>query len=230
MFLAIMSNTESPQEDSNSLSAFLGQLQTPTKRELTRGMRSLASLNAETIDRVAEFTVRETLSNMDVNAERLASENDIPLEASASIIPALPSLIAIVSTRAETTDELVAGMIATGILDEDVAVATSQVVKRLVAVRAELKTEMRNAQLANETLPSFASLSTAIDLRLGFKGNDIEAAVPVLLVRLYSDSDSNNDFYFQAKAADVRFIISKLNSAVKKLEAAQIWATGRASE
>ncbi|WP_426608515.1 hypothetical protein [Bradyrhizobium sp. McL0616] len=98
--------------------------------------------------------------------------------------------------------------------------AVSWTLRETIGSTADWNSAFDLRKLANETLPSLAAFDVSIDLRLGFREDVLEHAVPVALVHLDTDG-TGQEIWFQAARADVEMMLHELQTALRRIELAE---------
>jgi hypothetical protein len=117
----------------------------------------------------------------------------------------------------ESVSDVVAAFQAAEVMTEEQAPASTQFIARLSDTRDERALFAR--RLTRAVLPSFKNVRSVVDLRAGFKEEDIAFLVPVLVTRIRTDTEE--ELTFQLDTSQLRSLIGELQQVLKRMEAAE---------
>ncbi len=190
------------------------------QRTARKGFAVASSISPEERKTFLDLLNRTMVSGAaTVDLDVLSGITDLTSRDAGSVLSAFSVLVGLLGRGKFGVEELVQGA-----RDVLFAVDDEPVVRAVAASIAEGRGEWKRAveqrSLAAETLPALTAFEVSVDLRLGFKNNDIEDAVSVALIHL--DTDANNqEVWLQMTRGDVQTVIEKLNNTLKQMDAAQ---------
>ena len=82
---------------------------------------------------------------------------------------------------------------------------------------------MKRSSVSDQVLPSFYDMDVAVDMRLGFSGDNVEIAVPVAVFHIDTDAE-DRQLWFQCSKQQLASIRDEINEALKKMDMAESWA------
>jgi hypothetical protein len=218
-----------PPMTSLPLQQALAEIPAHMRSQLEEGFRTIAALDRSQIDALARTVADHIGALGEVDTDQLASELGLDEDSLSSAITATSMTVAFISSWKETPDELVSGLIKASFLRDTDRSTLTHFVETISSKRTEIKKALNLRSLAEETLPAFRDFDTSIDMRLDFRKDQIETAVPVLLVHLRTDLPQER-LFFQMTKSDVQQLVEQLKRTLLQLESAEKWATERAQK
>jgi hypothetical protein len=208
---------ESPKEE---LARRIGEYPKEALPYFNQGFVSASKLSEETrrlvlAEVIASF--KRGTRRLDGAALRpLTKLNDREVEQLASVYSLV---IGLLSESSATTEDFIAS--AKGILFLPEQESTAQLIAASVcASRQEIRLTVDRAQLAGEILPSLFVFDIAVDIRIRVVDGEVKTFVPVAIVHLDTDADSE-EVWFQMSRGDVEDTISKLTNALDDMKLAE---------
>lgn len=213
------------EDGSLALKEILSDMPLQVRTMMTRGFGALGSLTKDQLDLLSKRIAENVSTAADIDVATLAKGLGIPQDSAAAIVSAATLLVALITTRNEPAQDVINELVDAGLVSSDGTAAAVQLAALLDRDREGLKRSVQLGSLATQTLPSFRSLFTSIDLRLGFKAGSVELVVPTVVAHLVTD-DNGSDSFFQLSKADVAKLIEQLSRIAADIEAAEAWSTG----
>ncbi len=219
-----------PVSDPAALPQLFSSIPAGPKSFLRDGFQHLAAVNAEirakAIKLAADLIVESggPYSSYEMVVADFAAKLNMEEERAGTLLSAVSFTLAIISTADITptqfADEAVNGLE----LPADTKTVVVQVAEHAAAGKAVVMEASRLAELANENLPSLAYFGTSIDLRLGFEKSTVAAAVPVLVVHIHTDVDSEEPLSFQMTRRQLEGVVEDLKKALERMKSAELLA------
>ena len=130
-------------------------------------------------------------------------------------------LVAIITRRQDTVQEVMRAAQEGQFLEPADVSTAAAFAQAILQDRKTVALAVERARIGVEVLPSFESLMTTTDVRLGFDKDRISVAVPVVVA--YIDTDSEAHLRFQLTKGQLERLIGQLENAKRELEAAEQW-------
>jgi len=196
------------------------------RAQVTAGFRAFAKLSIEKQTLVAQQIIEKLNTDRETDVEDFASTSGLPIDETVPILPTATLLLALISSRSDSTDEMLSSFKEIGFLDTGTEEGAARLLDYLVSRRNDIKRSMRISEIEDELIPSFSALHTSVEVRLKFRDDKVVASVPVALAHLHTDK-KGTEIYFQFTRADVRSLIRQLETLSKKLAVAERWNSER---
>lgn len=197
-----------------------------TKELMRAGFRRIAALDNRQIEILAHEAIDHIDSLEEIDPDQLAAQLGVGPSDLYYAISAISLSVALISSRTDPVSEITDRMVKAGLFDDPTRASISRFLEMLANRRAEIAKSISLRGLADETLPAFKGFEASVDVRLGFKKDQIEAIVPVLLVHLRTDLDSAK-LFFQMSKADVHRLAEQLRQFASRMDQAEEWAGER---
>jgi len=125
-------------------------------------------------------------------------------------------------------EEFFASAVKAEIIPQNLVSKIRPFVDTVVAESAQIGRVIRRAALPAQVLPYMSDVEVAVDLRMAFEEEAVLEAVPVAIVHIDTDADGE-EIWFQASIQQMRQLKNDVEEAIKRMEAADAWSTGRGS-
>ncbi|MEZ2347205.1 hypothetical protein [Terriglobus sp. RCC_193] len=204
------------------LKDFLADAPAQIKPYLKRGFTALGSLTDKQVTILADLMKESVDQSGEVDIEDLSSKVGIEPEVANVLTTATSLLIALTLSREEEPDAIATELLDSGLANPECREVVTRLLQSLHDDKGSIKHSSELNDLANDILPSFKSFETTLDMRLRFKGSEIDLFVPVIVASLRTDFSRSNSF-FQMTKSDVSRLIEQLEKLRNQIEAAERW-------
>jgi hypothetical protein len=214
-------------EGQTPLSKLFSEMPTPVREFIRGGFSVVASLPVSAHPHLLRAIMKSAQENRPASDQQLANSLNVSVEDATKATAAVGMFSAIASSRKETTEELLQGMIDSGIVSAPDKPALLLLVPAIKDIGPAIQTAISRTRLADAVLPSFEDFEVVLDIRLG-DDEGVEVYIPVAIAFLKTDANDQR-LWFQLTKSDVEGLIEELNSLLKKFKKADELATKLAS-
>jgi hypothetical protein len=151
--------------------------------------------------------------------EQLAKTLNIPVEEATGAVAALALFSALTSTGDETSENVLQGMIDSGLIADSIKPAMQRLLPKITQLKPSVTKAVTRQRLIDAVLPSFEDFDAEMDIRIGGKEH-AGLAVPVAVALLDTDARDQR-LWFQLTREDVESLIEKLNELLKRFKEAE---------
>jgi hypothetical protein len=215
-----------PSLPSYPLEQALAEISGNAKTHMREGFSRIAAFDHRQVELLAREAVEHIDSILELDTDQLAVELGIDADEVDYAVSATSLTVALISSRKESADDITDKLVKVGLVENSAAANVANYVRIIGLRRADIKKAIDLRNLTDETLPAFRGFEASVDLRLGFKKDQIDAVVPVLLVHLRTDLDSAR-LFFQMNRSDVVRLADELKQLASRLDQAEKWANER---
>jgi hypothetical protein len=188
-----------------------------------RGFRLLSTIGPEHYRRL----IRTAAENLETGhlpgqtASQLAPAMKLSENEAISLLGTASFIVSVFTQRSEIPEDFIKSAEDAGVLEQQDIPAMRGFCEAVLSERDNLTVTVERARLGAQVLPSFEGLSITTDVRLGFKDDRVDLAIPVVVALLRTDSSKN--LWFQLTKEQLSELISRLQVAMGNLEKAERW-------
>jgi hypothetical protein len=121
-----------------------------------------------------------------------------------------------------TAEEFLGQAVKTRLIEQSLVPGLEPFINTIVSERSVISKAIRRSALPAQVFPYFSDIEIAVDLRMGFDGDEVAEAVPIALVHIDTDT-SASEIWFQCSKQQMMQLKNDIDAAVKKMEAADTW-------
>ena len=209
---------------SDGTSGLFSGLPSKAQTQVKSGLRVIARMSEDSLAKLADH-VKKAVGLKHPPFEKYATLLNISRSEAVDVLSAAMATLAFISQNEISADAFGQRAVDERVIDAGDKTAVSNFVQALLDQNILLREEVERSRISTLFLPSFVSLEAIIDVRLRFKEADVQAAVPVAVVRLRTEDErAEEEAMFQVTSVGIEEIIEQLQKANHQLQAAEEWA------
>jgi hypothetical protein len=158
--------------------------------------------------------------------EKIATEIGVKEDDLTPLVAAVTMVCVTLSSGEETPESLVNAAIGAKIVSDAQKDVLLEFAKIVAQARSRMKEAMLRSNIASRVLPALTEFSTAVDVRLSFKREEIVNSVPVVVAHVDTDT-AEQELWFQMSKSQLKFLIENLQDTLRRLELAEAWSEQR---
>lgn len=209
------------QPEASSKEVF-SRIDSRVKKLLREGLDAYRMLGPEARDQLAEAA--RTAIDLGPYGGRppdLSSELDVASDVARSLFSTMSIALVVLASKQNTAEGFAEAAATAGIANSDeLREASLSLAQHAAKKRDSIRRSLRRGELAFETIPALTDIDMSIDLRLAFsQSNTLTDAIPVVLTRVATDSDS--EFWFQMTRQQAERVRADLERAIARMVEAE---------
>jgi hypothetical protein len=190
------------------------------KAAFTQGMQNLSKLDESSRQKVFDAFLAQVPDFNDMDATEIARKSSVEEDLLGPIMLVLAVLTVGFSSYIGSVDQFVTYLRASIDFGAEAAPVVRPFLESIDGLRGTISSALSKDALSNEILPTLVQASTAVDLRVRFKGKTIDLATAVLVVSLTTDTRSD-DFILQVPKTRLKRLVEQLREGLDRLESAE---------
>jgi len=163
-------------------------------------------------------------SQANIDEDAVAKQLGVSPKEARWAIGALGLVAAAIAERNDAPEAVVKVLVSAGVLDAEDEAQALELASVAASHREQLASEFERVRLGFQVLPSFRFVSTTTDIRVGFKGDEVSNTVPVAIILIRTDAESQ-EIWFQANEAQLAHLVSTLERSLRRLREAESWSS-----
>jgi hypothetical protein len=172
-----------------------------------------------------EILVRHTIVMMDSRrppVDELTKTLGLTASETGSVVSAAMIVVPMFG-EGTTADGVLEAATKVKLIDPSLVPKLKLFVDTVAANGPEIAAVIKRVALTDQVLPSFMTVDVAVDVRLGFAEGRVDVVAPVALIHIDTDRE-NEELWFQCSKQQLLLIREEVETALKKIDAAEAWA------
>lgn len=216
-----MSTFHFPMDPDRSLLESMDDIPKYAKASFVKGFEALSSLSKQQQSKLLE-TVLESFPESSKDSG-LSSDIGVPESEGRVVFGAGLFVMGLIALSEEiSADQLVTGLKEASLVKEHQQDGVLKFVRNAFTKQEAARTKFQRSNVRDRILPSFSNFASMVDVRLAFKGDDIDFVLPVAIVNIDTDVP-DQELKFQLDSHQIQELIEKLEKTLRQLKAAEEW-------
>jgi hypothetical protein len=195
----------------------------PLARVVESGASVVGKVPESQVPRLIEAAIRAGTGSALSSKNPLVEQFSLTVDEANSVASSITVLMTLL-TEEKTTNaaEFVDAMSDAGIVASESIDAVRRIVEHIVSAQSQINQAIRRRKAEVSVLPSITAFSTTIDVRLGFKEDEIDVAIPMVVAHVDTDGPGQ-ELWMQLTKADIEQMMTTLTDAMGRLETVEKW-------
>lgn len=204
--------------------AAIDDLPSQMKRPLVAGLALLADVSKSKWDTLAVASIDAIGSSYIQSADELSASLGVPQEEAGHLANAASFIVALIGSFPDCSpSDLTAGLLESELIEERHRQPIGEFAAFVANQRGKLEEELDRSTLESEVLPSLQRFATVVDIRFDDRADGGVRTTPVLIGMIDTDAEGQI-VWFQMSKRQLKNMLIQLQSALEKMDKAEVWA------